>query len=74
MTKLQAQIYAFVRAFIAEHGYSPSHAEIANELGEYPGTVRVNLIKLAERGYLLKGHGWRNIRLPDGGQNARAAA
>lgn len=74
MTKLQAQIYAHVRAFITKNGYSPSCAEVAKDIGTYPGTVHANLTKLAERGYLIKGHGWRNIRLPDGGQNARIAA
>lgn len=74
MTKLQARIFEYVRAFIAEHGYSPSCAEIAKAIGTYPGTANANLTKLAARGYLIKGHGWRNVRLPDGGQNARIAA
>jgi len=73
MTKLQAQIYAHVRAFITQRGYSPSCVEIARDIGAYPGTVHANLVKLAERGYLVRGTGWRNIRLPDGGQIARAA-
>jgi SOS-response transcriptional repressor LexA len=72
MTKLQALIYAFVRNFIEEHGYSPSCAEVARACGTWPGTANVNLKELAKRGYLIKGHGWRNIRLPDG-HNARAA-
>lgn len=74
ITKLQVQILDYVRDFIAKNGYSPSHAEIAEAVGTWIGTVTVNLNKLAARGLLLKGDGWRNLRLPDdGGQNARAA-
>lgn len=73
MTKLQAQIYAHVRSFIAQNGYSPTCAEIAADLDAYRGTVYANVVKLAQRGYLVRGKGWRNLRLSDGGQNARAA-
>ena len=73
MTKLQAQILAYVRKFIGEHGYSPSFAEIAKAVGTYNGTARVNVIELGRRGYLTVGKGWRNIRLPDEGHNAHAA-
>ena len=74
MTKMQARILSYVRAFIAQKGYSPTCAEIASDLGIYRGTAHSNVVKLAERGYLIKGTGWRNIRLlPDEGRDARAA-
>ena len=73
MTKIQAQILAFIREFIAEHGYSPSFAEIAKGVDTWPGTARVNVIELHKRGYLIRGEGVRNIRLPDEGHDARAA-
>jgi Mn-dependent DtxR family transcriptional regulator len=74
-TEIQAKILDHVRDFIAANGYSPSHAEIAEAVGTWVGTVTVNLNKLAARGRIIKGDGWRNLRLPDdGGSNARAAA
>jgi hypothetical protein len=73
MTKLHAKIVAFVRDFIATHGYSPSFQEIAEGVGTYATTARLNVIELHRRGYLIKGEGARNIRLTDEGRNARAA-
>lgn len=73
MTKLQAQILAFIREFITKHGYSPSIVEIANGVDKWPTTTRLNVDELHRRGYLIKGEGARNIRLPDEGHNARAA-
>ncbi len=73
MTKTQANILAFTRKFISDHGYSPSIVEIAQGVGSYSATVRNALSRLHERGYLLKGRGWRSVRLPDEGANARAA-
>ena len=73
MTKLQAKILAFIREFIAMHGYSPSIVEIAKGCETYATTTRLNVIELHKRGYLTKGEGARNIRLPYEGHNARAA-
>ena len=73
MTKIQAQILAYVREFITKHGYSPSFAEIAKGVKTWPGTARVNVIELGRRGYLVVGKGVRNIRLPDEGHGAHAA-
>ena len=74
MTKLQAKIIAFIREFIATHGYSPSIIEIAEGVNAWPTSTRLNMIKLAERGYLIKGEGARNIRLPDDGLPVARAA
>ena len=74
MTKMQARVLKFIRHFIGIHGYSPSLDEIAEGIGSYSGNVHGMLVKLAERGYLHKGRGWRNIRLIEGaGDVARAA-
>jgi SOS-response transcriptional repressor LexA len=74
MTKTQARVLEFVRQFIGTHGYSPSLDEIADGVGSYSGNVHSMLVKLAERGYLHKGRGWRNIRLIErAGDVARAA-
>jgi SOS-response transcriptional repressor LexA len=74
MTKTQARVLEFIRQFIRVHGYSPNLDEIADGTGSYSGNVHGMLVKLAERGYLHKGRGWRNIRLIEGaGDVARAA-
>lgn len=74
MTQNQAKVLNFVREFIAKNGYSPSFVEIAEGLGLYSGPVNNAVKKLTENGYLIKGNGWRNLRLPDGGGNATRAA
>jgi repressor LexA len=73
MTKLQAKILAFIREFIAKNGYSPSGEEIAKGVSTHATTVRLNVNELHRRGYIIKGDGARNIRLPDEGHNVRAA-
>ena len=76
MTPTQAKILAFIRRYISEHGYSPTIKEMAAAAGVYYGTAFVALTRLSERGYVIKAterYTKRNVRLPDGGSNARAA-
>ncbi len=54
-TKKQKELLAFIEAFIAEHGYSPSYREIMNGL-EYTSvaTVALHVGSLIKRGHLRK--------------------
>jgi repressor LexA len=53
MTKIQKQVYDFIKAFWAEHGFSPSYSEIATHLG---GTSKSNIHRLvtalSDRGFI----------------------
>lgn len=53
LTPRQAECLAFIRRYIAEHGYSPTYAEIgrAMALGTRSSVHRLALI-LAERGHI----------------------
>jgi len=74
VTQNESKVLNFVRKFIAKNGYSPSFVEIAEGLRLYSGPINNAIKKLAENGYLVKGKGWRNLRLPDGGGNVTRAA
>lgn len=54
-TKKQKELLAYIEAFIAEHGYSPSYREIMNGL-EYTSvaTVALHVRNLITRGHLRK--------------------
>ena len=54
-TKKQKELLAFIEAFIAEHGYSPSYREIMNGL-QYNSvaTVALHVGNLIKRGHLIK--------------------
>jgi SOS-response transcriptional repressor LexA len=73
MTKTQARLLEYIRSYIAEHGYSPSIDEMAEGIGVWYTTAFIALKRLNERGIVVKGRGWRSVRIPDGGANARAA-
>jgi repressor LexA len=53
MTKIQRQVYDFIKDFWAEHGFSPSYSEIAAHLG---GTSKSNIHRLvcalSDRGFI----------------------
>lgn len=54
-TKKQQELLAFIDAFIAEHGYSPSYREIMNGLGYTSvATVSLHINNLIRRGHLQK--------------------
>jgi SOS-response transcriptional repressor LexA len=54
-TKKQKELLAYIEAFIAEHGYSPSYREIMNGL-QYTSvaTVALHVGNLIKRGHLRK--------------------
>lgn len=74
MTQNQAKVLKFVREFIANNGYSPTFVEIADSLCMHSNPVNNAVKKLVENGYLNKGKGWRNLRLPNEGGNVAHAA
>jgi hypothetical protein len=64
-TKKQKELLAYIEAFIAEHGYSPSYREIMNGL-EYTSvaTVALHVGNLIKRGHLRKrDHSARSIEV-----------
>lgn len=66
MTPLQAKILRFVTAYIQEHYYAPLQSEIADAVGCRFTHMPEYLEKMHKRGLLIKGPGWRNIKLrPD---------
>ena len=58
LTPKQRQIYEFIQAFSAEHGYPPSVREIGAAVGlKSPSTVHFHLKGLEEAGILVKAEG-----------------
>ena len=58
LTPKQRQIYEFIQAFSAEHGYPPSVREIGAAVGlKSPSTVHFHLKGLEEAGVILKAEG-----------------
>ena len=56
LTAKQQQIYDYIRAFTADHGYPPSVREIGEAVGlKSPSTVHFHLKKLEEQGLIEKG-------------------
>jgi repressor LexA len=54
-TKKQRELLAFIEAFIAEHGYSPSYREIMKSLNYTSvATVSLHVNNLIKRGHLRK--------------------
>ncbi|MGF7229584.1 MAG: LexA family protein [Candidatus Saccharibacteria bacterium] len=57
-TKKQRELLAFIEAFIAEHGYSPSYREIMTGLNYTSvATVALHVNSLIKRGHLLRRDG-----------------
>ena len=58
LTAKQQQIYDYILAFTAEHGYPPSVREIGDAVGlKSPSTVHFHLKHLEELGVIVKGSG-----------------
>ena len=58
LTAKQQQIYDFMRAFTAEHGYPPSVREIGAAVGlKSPSTVHFHMKGLEEAGVIVKAEG-----------------
>lgn len=54
----QAEVYDYLAAFIAQHGYSPSQREIADAVGLLSAsTVNDHLKKLENKGYIDRNSG-----------------
>ncbi len=74
MTKTQARLLAFIRAFIAEHGYSPTIKEMGAGIVAHRDAVRLALKRLHERGFIAKDrYQQRSVRIIGGGPHALAA-
>jgi len=74
MTKTQARLLAFIRDYIAEHGYSPMIREMAAGIGVGRDTARLALKRLHERGFIAKDrYQQRSVRIIGGWPHARAA-
>ncbi|MFZ1106767.1 MAG: helix-turn-helix domain-containing protein [Rhodomicrobium sp.] len=63
MTIVQHKVLQFIKEYIAEHGYSPSHEEMAQALDMHTSTTSRVVSALAQRGYVEKVGRWRNIKL-----------
>lgn len=69
-TKKQRELLAYIEAFIAEHGYSPSYREIMNGL-QYNSvaTVSLHINSLIKRGHLRKrDHSARSLEVTAPGE------
>ena len=64
-TKKQQELLAFIAAFIAEHGYSPSYREIMVGVGyNSVATVALHVGNLIKRGHLVKrGRSARSVEI-----------
>ena len=69
LTAKQQQIYDYIRAFAAQHGYPPSVREIGEAVGlKSPSTVHFHLKGLEDAGVIIKAEGkTRAITLPGQG-------
>lgn len=69
LTRQQAKVLDFIRAFITEHGSSPSYAEIGAGLGLVSrSSIHRHVHGLVRRGVLMQPHGCpRSIALTDAG-------
>lgn len=67
MTPRQKQALDFIKAFIGEHGYSPSYDEIGGHLGLFgKGGIHRIVMNLRDRGYIkLLKHRARSIEIVD---------
>lgn len=70
LTPRQAEILAFVKDFLEQHGYPPTRAEIAQKLGfKSPNAAEEHLKALARKGAIEMIPGAsRGIRIPEGDQ------
>lgn len=74
-TKKQKELLAYIEAFIAEHGYSPSYREIMNGL-QYTSvaTVSLHVGNLIKRGHLRKrDHSARSLEVVEPSVQTEAA-
>ncbi|MBI4599127.1 transcriptional repressor LexA [Candidatus Uhrbacteria bacterium] len=56
LTKKQTEILAFLRRYIADHGYAPSYREVGDHFGlSSPATIHQHMQALAEKGVITVG-------------------
>src|ERR1700741_2745713 len=75
-TKKQKELLAYIEAFIAEHGYSPSYREIMNGL-EYTSvaTVSLHVDTLIKRGHLRKrDHSARSLEVVEQSEQTKVTS
>lgn len=66
LSRVQSEVYEFVRTEIDKNGFSPTHAEIAARFGHHsPSQSREIINRLIVKGFLHKRNNtWRGIYLP----------
>lgn len=63
LTKVQADTLAFIRSFIATHGYSPTFAEIAKHADINVNALSDRIDQMLKKGAITKAYGIaRSIR------------
>ena len=59
LTEKQAQVLAFLREYVAEHGHFPTYKAMLAGLGyRSPNSIRQHLVALERKGYLTQDDGW----------------
>jgi repressor LexA len=53
----QAEIYEFIKAYRAEHGYAPTFRDVASGVGLYLTTVIAHLKALKNKGFVTWNEG-----------------
>ena len=74
-TKKQHELLAYLKEFIAEHGYSPSYREIMRGCNYTSvATVSLHINNLIKRGHVVKrGNSARSLEVVDGVEEASTA-
>ena len=54
LTRRQAQVFAFIKKFMADNEYPPSVTDICKKLGLWPNGVDQHLKLIAKKGYLRR--------------------
>lgn len=65
MASFRLKVLGFVRAYLAEHGGSPSYGEIAAALQSNRQRVKKSVHRLVNAGQLTRRPGHRGLGLPD---------
>jgi SOS-response transcriptional repressor LexA len=54
LTSVQAETLAFIAGYIAQHGYSPTLAEIATAQGVNVNAIGDRIVRMVKKGVLTK--------------------
>jgi repressor LexA len=64
LTERQAEVLAYLREYIARHGWAPTYREIGERFGFASTNGTADHLKALERkGCIVRGHGHRAIRV-----------